>query len=315
VHIPFVRATRARLPGLLLATLLTTTACGSTTPSPSSPGSTASPGAPAASIPVLESAEPTIEPETTTATSDQVQALRDAALTSVETGTVRMVYSVVFEGATTVPDGTFLTGRGQTSFEEPRRAHLSANLQNESFNDWEMIVEGRELYLKGDVVGEIVPAGRWLLVDLDSDHRLVSSFAGLATGQNDSSLALWYVLGAAGDVQIGEGESIDGQDTTRYALDIDLEEARRNVPESSAGALDDNLAALEAGGISTAVDAEVWVGRDGRVVKTEYVYTLGAGEGGGKLIGTYVFSDYGAPMDDVIPADAEVLRLEDAVAE
>ncbi len=51
------------------------------------------------------------------------------------------------------------------------------------------------------------------------------------------------------------------------------------------------------------------------VVRTRYVYTLGPGEGGGKLIGNYVFSDFGAPMDDVIPSEDEVLRLEDAVAE
>ena len=68
-----------------------------------------------------------------------------------------MVYTVAFEGATTVPDGTFLTGRGQTSFGEPRRAHLSADLQNAAFNDWDLILQGRELYLRGDVVGEIVP--------------------------------------------------------------------------------------------------------------------------------------------------------------
>ncbi len=305
----------ARPAGLLLAALLTVAACGEATPTAVPTAS-----APAATVPVVPpspagSAEASAEPETTAATDAEVAALREAAVTSVETGTVRMVYSVTFDGATTVPDGTFLTGRGQTSFGEPRQAHLSADLQNAAFNDWDLILDGRDLYLRGEVVGEIVPAGRWLLVDLDSDHRLVSNFAGLASGQNDSSLALFYVLGATGDVRIGEGESIDGQDTTRYELDIDLEEARANVPEGSAQALDDNIAALEAGGISTAIDAEVWVGRNGRVVRTRYVYTLGPGEGGGKLIGNYVFSDFGAPMDDVIPSENEVLRLEDAVAE
>lgn len=225
-----------------------------------------------------------------------------------------MVYSVEFEGARTVPDGPFLRGRGQTSFGDPRRAHLEADLLNESFGDWELILEGRALYLKGAVVEQIVPAERWLLVDLDSGHRLVESFATLASGQNDSSLALLYVLGATGDVQVGAGASIDGQDTRRYRLDIDLEEARAHVPASSAQALDDNIAALESSGISPQLTAEVWVGANGRVVRTRYVYTLGEAEAGGSLIGTYVFSDFGAPMDDVTPPDEDVLRLEDAVA-
>ncbi len=295
---------------MLLAAVHILAACDATTPTavPSS-GAPSPVGSAVATGPV----GPT--PNTTTATGPEVQALRDAALASVADGTVRMIYTVEFEGARTVPDGMFLNGRGQTSFGDPREAHLTANLLNESFGDWELILEGRELYLKGAVVDQIVPAERWLLVDLDSDHRLVPGFAALASGQNDSSLALLYVLGATGDVQVGEGESIDGQDTRRYQLDIDLQEATAHVPAASAQALDDNIAALEAGGISPQIEAEVWLAATGRVVRTRYVYTLGAGENGGSLIGTYGFSDYGAPMDEVTPPAEDVLRLEDAVAE
>jgi hypothetical protein len=265
-------------------------------------------------VPAPSGAESPV-PNSTAASAADVEALRDAALASVADGTVRMVYTVEFDGARTVPDGIFLRGRGQTSFGEPREAHLSADLLNEAFGDWELIVDGRRLYLKGAVVDQIVPAERWLLVDLGSEHRLVERFAALASGQNDSSLALLYVLGATGDVRVGAGESIDGQDTRRYELDIDLEEATAHVPPSSAQALDDNIAALEAGGISPMLTADVWVGENGRVVRTRYVYTLGENEAGGSLIGTYVFSDYGAPMDDVTPPEEDVLRLEDAVAE
>ena len=294
--------------------VLIVAACDATAPT-GVPSSVPSTGAASPSGSAVETAPGSPTPATTTATGPEVQALRDAALASVADGTVRMIYTVEFKGARTVPDGMFLNGRGQTSFGDPREAHLTANLLNEAFGDWELILEGRELYLKGAVVDQIVPAERWLLVDLDSDHRLVPSFATLASGQNDSSLALLYVLGAVGDVRVGEGESIDGQDTRRYQLDIDLEEATAHVPASSAQALADNIAALDAGGISRRIKADVWVAATGRVVRTRYVYTLGAGENGGSLIGTYGFSDYGAPMDDVTPPAEDVLRLEDAVAE
>ena len=300
------RPHHAILPAVLL---LVVAACGSTAPSASPAGSAEPPGAsPGASPAASPSAE------TTAATAAEIDALRDAALASVDEGTVRLVYSVEFEGANTVPDGVFLTGRGQTSFGEPRQAYLSSDLRNESFGDWEMWLDERELYLKGDVVRALVPADRWLLVNLDSNHRLVSQFASLASGQNDTSLALFYVLGASDDVQTGEGESIDGSDTTRYVLDIDLATVAERAPAESAQAIEDNLAALEASGISPVIQAEVWVGTAGRILRTRYVYTLGDAEGGGHLIGTYTFGAYGAAMDVATPPDAEVIPLEEAVA-
>jgi hypothetical protein len=301
------RPHNAILPAVLL---LVVAACGSTAPSAtpatgSADPSGASPGASAVASPTAG---------TTAATAEQIDGLREAALASVDEGTVRLVYTVEFDGATTVPDGVFLTGRGQTSFGEPRRTYLSADMRNQSFGDWEMWLDERELFLKGDVVRALVPADRWLLVNLDSNHRLVGQFASLASGQNDTSLALFYVLGASGDVQTGVGESIDGSDTTRYVLDIDLATVGERAPAESGQAIEDNLAALEASGISPVIEAEVWVGTSGRILRTRYVYTLGSAEGGGKLIGTYTFGDYGAAMDVATPPDAQVIPLEEAVA-
>ncbi len=307
------------LPATLIAALLVAiAACGSTAPTPSSPSSpAASAGATAGPTvaPPAGSGQPASpSPESTAASPAEIDVLREAALASVDDGTVRLVYTVAFEGANTVPDGVFLTGRGQTSFEEPRRAYLSAHLLNESFGDWEMILDDRALYLKGEVVAQLVPAERWLLVDLDSSHRLVSQFAALASGQNDTSLALFYILGATDDVQVGAGEAIDGVDTTRYRMAIDLATIEDRLPAGSTVELDDNIAALEASGISPEIEAEVWVGSTGRVLRTRYVYTLGPGEGGGQLIGTYGFSDFGAEMELGTPTGDDVIRLEDAVS-
>ncbi len=310
-----MRAPGARVPLISLALVVALAACGPTTPTdaPSAPPTVAASPSPSRSTEPASPGAPSASTGTV-ANAGQIDDLREAALASVAEGTVRMVYSIEFDGATTVQDGLFLSGRGQTSFGEPRRAHLSATLQNEAFGSYEMILDDRQLYLKGDVVAQIVPAGRWLGVDLDSNHRMVASFASLASGQNDSSLALFYVLGTTGDVRVSPGESIDGRETTRYATAIDLDEVRDRVPPELAEALETNIAALEAGGISPAIEAQVWVNTAGRVVRTRYVYTLGAGEGGGQLIGTYGFSDFGAPMDEVIPTEGEVISLEDAVA-
>ena len=307
------RAPRARPAILLLALALVVAACGGTAPSAVPSPSVAPSAPPATASPAATSPAPTPTPASTVADEAEVAALLDAARASVAAGTVRIDYSVEFAGSTAIPDGVFLTGEGQASFARPRQAWLSADLRNAGFGDWEMILDDRLLYVRGDIVAQAVPAGTWLLVDLDSEHRSVDDFAEIASGQNDTSLALFYILGATDDVRVAAGEAIRGVGTRRFEVEIDLERARERVPEESAAALDENIAALLEGGIGSVLEAEIWVGDDGRVLRARYVYTLGAAQGRGTMIGAYEFSDFGAAMELGTPAEADVVRLEDAV--
>jgi hypothetical protein len=166
--------------------------------------------------------------------------------------------------------------------------------------------------MRGDVVDQLgVDPGLWLLVDLESNHPAAASFAGLTTGSNDVSLSLFYLLGGVGDVDAEDGETIRGEATRHYTLQVDLEAAREIVPEDSAESLEDNIAALRVSGIDRTVRAEAWIGESGRVVRARYVYELGRAQGGGELVSVYDFSGYGEALELGVPDEADVVSVED----
>jgi len=305
---------RARLSFLVLTLAMTLAACGGT--APSEPGSSASAAPPATTAGPSATLAPSSEAPSAAPTpfgeAADPQALIDAALATVDDGTVRLLYEVGFLDSTLIPDGPFLSGRGQASFGEPRQARLSAEFSGVEFGDWEMIIDDRLLYMRGRVVAQVVPDDTWLLVDLDSDHRSVPDFAEIASGQNDSSLALLYLLGATGDVRVADGGTIGGAPTDQYRLSIDLDAARDRVGVQFAEALGANIDALATSGIDRTLQADVWLG-DGRVVRARYEFVLGRGQGGGRMISSYDFSDFGTPLELDIPTGDDVIRLEDAI--
>lgn len=221
------------------------------------------------------------------------------------------MYDLGFDGSTLIPDGTFMSGTGQTSFGDPLRMSMDADFVAEEIGHLEMIVDDRLVYMRGDILAELVPPETWLQIDLDSNHPAAASFAEIVTGQNDSSLGLYYLYGATGDVVVSDGEAIDGAPTARYEVALDLDAAREQVPEDVLAVLEGNIAEMQAQGVAPQFDGVAWVNEDGRVVRASYTFDLGSAQGGGKMSATYDFGEYGAPLELGIPADADVVSIEE----
>ena len=118
-----------------------------------------------------------------------------------------------------------------------------------------MIRDDSLVYMRGTSFERLVGPRRWLLVDLESDDPAAAPFKGIASGQNDVSMALFYLYGATDILSIGGGETIRGQATSRFSMEIDLEAAREEIPEERREALEDLIATFRTGGIERTVDA------------------------------------------------------------
>ena len=268
------------------------------------------------------SASPSVSPsavESSTAaalpsptTENGATALIDAVEATFAEGTVRIGQTIEFVGSSVIPDGTSGSAGGQASLEEPPQLRLQADFTEFNVGELVMIRDDNLLYMKGDVIQPMVGRGRWLLVDLESNAPAAAPFKSLASGQNDISMALYYLYGITGDVDASDGETIGGQPTTHYEMEIDLEGARDTIPEERAEALEDLIASLRTGGIDRSLDGEVWVGADGIVQRLRYTYRLGPEQGMGALTTVIDFSDFGAPLDLGIPRDDDVVPVEDA---
>jgi hypothetical protein len=282
---------------------MVTVACGSS-PSPAPTGGTPT---------SIATAALTEAPTATAATTEGALAeIRAAADATIAEGTVKLVQTVEFNGSSTIPDGTMATLDGATAFGKPTKLRASADFAALGAGQFDLIVDDQLLYMRGGIVEPLVGARKWLRVDLESDDPRAAGFKSLTTGQNDSSLLLYFLYGATDPVASLPDEDLNGQPIRRYSMPVDLQLALEQAPDEVASSLQANVASLEGQGAGTTLDAEVWIGPDALVHRVDYVYTLGATGGGGTMHVTCVFSDFGATLDLGIPDDADIVRLEDA---
>ena len=234
-----------------------------------------------------------------------------AAAATIAKTTVSIDQTIEFQNNSQIPDGTTASITGATALTKPTRLAATADFDVIGLGSFDMIADDQLIYLRGSIVEEAVGAGKWLLVDINSDDPRAAGFKGLATGQNDSSLLLYFLYGAQEPIQALPDETLGGQPMRRFSMPVDLEAAVAAAPAAARKSLEANLSALKSGGLSTSVQGDVWIGADALVHRVDYEYTLNAGSGGGTMLVTCVFTDFGAPLDLGIPAGADVVALED----
>ena len=297
---------RRSIAGLLAALLIAGCSTAQSTPAPT-PVSTAVPTA-APTPTAVPTLPPTPEP-----TTDPLRLLIwQAALDTIETENVSILFDLVFNGNITVTEGARVHGDGAAAFGRPMRMVLAADYGALGLGELEIIVNDTLLYLKGDVLEALnLKTGKWLLVDLESNDPRAVPFKGITTGQNEMSLVMYYLFGAESPIETLAPQKVGGVVSQHYGMSIDLDLAVEIAPETSRENLKDNVAALRTGGVNRTVAGEVWIDPDGLVRRVTYIYTVGAVSGGGTMHVTYTFSDFGDPLDLSIPAKANIVALED----
>ncbi len=174
----------------------------------------------------------------------------------------------------------------------------------ESFPRHMTIVEdGLVMYLGGDGFGRVLPAGRhWARIDLSTAARkLGTDLPSLVTGQSDPRTSLAQLRDAGNVVQVGSG-LVHGVPTTRYSVLLDLEKGLGSVPDSARDAVEQMLDRSPA---SRYVPADVWIDADGYLRRLRLSIPDYLGTGGSMKV-TMELSDFGAPLNVVVPPAADV---------
>ena len=241
---------------------------------------------------------------------DELQVAMDA---TVATGTVRISQSLEISGSIAVPSVSIDEATiGQAGFGEERQMRMTADLTAlAGMGRIDMIRDGSLMYARGAAFEELAGPGNWLLVDLDSDDPAVAPFAPLASGQNDLTMAIFYLYGLVDEVSVEEGVTLADRPARVFSGEADLEAARETIPEARTESLEDLLANMRVTGISPVIGAEAWVADDGLIHQVRYVYRIGEQLGGGTMTTVMQFSDHGEPMDLDLPDESEVVNIED----
>jgi len=288
-----------RLAASLLAGLMVIGCSTAATPTPTAPPT----AVPTASPAPTPSPEPTIDP--------LITSIQDAALATIDNETVSIDFNLAFNGNSTIADGEAFSGSGAAAFTEPRRLVMTADFTTLGLGEVRMIADDTDLYLRGTFLERLhVKRGKWLLVDLTSSDPRVVPFLGITTGQNDSSLVMYYLFGVKAPIGRLADEVVGGETLDHFQTVVDLDLAAEQAPEAARENLLDNIAGLRSGGVEREVQTEIWIGPDGLVRQVEYTYSVGRVAGGGTITAHYAFDAYGEPIELGIPRAADVVRLE-----
>ena len=196
------------------------------------------------------------------------------------------------------------TGRGQVSFGEPAQFRFSSDGTSGVSNAADVIFDGVRAFFPA---GPTLPPNTWIVIDLDPPLAEVVRHS-LLRRYGTSALVLVAPLGAT-DARVTGDETVRGVMTRRFVADVDIAAAREHVPDIGLPAYESQVAAFQSSGTSMAHDLEVWVDPEGRIVRTRYEQEVSATT---RIVVTYDFSDFGAPMDVALPDGAEVLTVDEA---
>jgi hypothetical protein len=290
------------LGGLMALSLL---GCGTATPASVAPSPTPSPTPrPTPSPP------PTPEPTPEVSVNDLV----DAVEAMVDAGTVRMEFEMNFEDSALYGDRVGFSGEGQAALGgDTQQMTMSMNMQALGMGILEMILDDRSIYMRGAAFETLLGEDAWLLIDLDSDHPLAAEFGALATGQADTSSAVYFLYGIDGDIQYVGTDRIDGDDAIQVEFEVDLDKAVDEVPAAQRELFLENVRTMREGGIDDRIEGGAWVDEDGRLRKVRYVFELGVALGGGDMVMEATYGDFGAPLELDVPDESDVVPIEDVI--
>jgi hypothetical protein len=230
---------------------------------------------------------------------------------TIATGTARIEQTVSAEGSTVLQDFETAPFLGQASFGTDHRMYVIGDYTDlMGIGETELIREGNLVYIGGELAEQITDRAPWVLVDLESDDPAAAPFLGIASGQSDLSIPVYYFLGMSPDVQVANDNAGAGGPRRRFTGQIDLVDARAAIPAAYADALEYVLATMRVSGMSSVLAGTAWV-RDGVIEELSFTFELGRQQGGGTMTSTIAFSDLGQPLDYEIPDDSEIIRIED----
>ena len=167
----------------------------------------------------------------------------------------------------------------------------------------EIIIDGPDVYIGGDMYEGILPAGAWLYVDAEDAPPVWGEVADDLLSVNDAAVLLYWLLGADGTVDVIGREYDEGGEVLHAAVPIDLDIALERTPPGQQAVFASNLAGIRGrgGDVDT---AELWLDGNGMVRRIVYDMEWPVGDASSTWEFDTEFEAFGEPLDLRLP-DAE----------
>ena len=184
---------------------------------------------------------------------------------------------------------------------------MSMSLQIEGQTLSEILV-GNVIYMDYPALSAELGSGKqWMEINLAKVTSLGSLSSLLDSARNDNPTTQIAALVASGSVTKVGTETVQGQQTTHYAGDLDASQllsagnTASNLTPSQLSSLKDEI---KSAGVST-VKVDLWVASDGLPVEEKYSEKTTAGT----VVGDLYMSDWGAPVSVGAPPASEVTDM------
>lgn len=238
-----------------------------------------------------------------------LDAIAEAADATVEEGTARFALTVETQGTQAADGQAPVSAEGEEDFDNERRRFTFEGAQGEL----RVIVDGSDAYIE-------LPATedeQWAQLELDRLSGGGFGFGGPGglpfQGVADN---VAFLGDAATHAEEAGEEDVDGEETMRYEVTVDLEEAA----EESGEDVEDGLRkGLRETGVRT-LDVTVWVDEEGRIAQIRYALDLAQAEIGevevdaepeGRALVTVTYREFGEELDIEVPSGDAVVKLDE----
>jgi hypothetical protein len=239
------------------------------------------------------------------------ETIRAAGAATQEAGSAEFEMTSSFEG----PDGEPVELEGQGRFDfgsQTGELHLALPDGPGVPEDAELvqIIDGYDIYLRSDALGELPDGSTWLHVDLadTTEDQAGVDVTALAGGSNDPTAGLALLRAADDIVDLGE-DDVAGTTATHYLTKVDIEAAYEDADavtdrddfERFLDQLDDPV-----------LEMEVWIDGDGRARRQRWHQPTPTtpGETTDAEI-TIEFTSFGEPVDIEIPDEDDVMDIDE----
>lgn len=239
-----------------------------------------------------------------------------AADKTEEAGTARIWMDMQTDGpdgvVTTIADGVLdmTSNRGKISM-EMEMPDAPAGTPTDTSID--AVMDGTVMYMKMPGLSQELPGGKpWLRFDLQvaGEELGIDLGALMQAGGSDPTRTLQYLRGASGEVETVGEEEVRDVDATHYRANLSFEKIVEQAPEDLRAEIEPTVDLLKEWVGSDAMPVDVWLDREGRMVRQKQSFEYVSGPAAGSSVSmTMEMYDFGADVDVALPPRSQVTDL------
>ena len=232
--------------------------------------------------------------------SAAISLVADAMNKADSAGTVKVTGTMSAPGMSTP-----MTINAEEQYSPSVAMSMSLQIEGQTLSE---ILVGNVIYMDYPALSAELGSGKqWMEINLAKVTSLGSLSSLLDSARNDNPTTQIAALVASGSVTKVGTETVQGQQTTHYAGDLDASQllsagnTASNLTSSQLSSLKDEI---KSAGVST-VKVDLWVASDGLPVEEKYSEKTTAGT----VVGDLYMSDWGAPVSVGAPPASEVTDM------